>query len=193
MKTQNCFSIPLPRFRLASAVLLLSAGGFACGTDSDQVALDSDGDGLTDAQELELGTDPHNPDSDGDGLHDGAEVNDHHTDPMNPDSDGDGLNDGAEVNDHHTDPNHPDSDGDGVQDGHEVNDHGTDPLASDSDQDGVDDAHEIAEGSDPNTDTGDHEHTDYCATHTCLCEFHPDDTNCVQADPTCPHGDTHCE
>jgi hypothetical protein len=36
--------------------------------------VDSDGDGLTDAEELALGTDPHNPDTDGDGLPDGWEV-----------------------------------------------------------------------------------------------------------------------
>jgi hypothetical protein len=35
---------------------------------------DSDGDGLTDAEELLLGTDPNNPDTDGDGLPDGWEV-----------------------------------------------------------------------------------------------------------------------
>jgi hypothetical protein len=34
---------------------------------------DSDGDGLDDAQELALGTDPDNPDSDGDGYGDGDE------------------------------------------------------------------------------------------------------------------------
>ena len=37
-------------------------------------ALDSDNDGLTDAEEKIYGTDPHNPDTDGDGYLDGAEV-----------------------------------------------------------------------------------------------------------------------
>jgi len=36
--------------------------------------VDSDGDGLTDAEERALGTDPNNPDTDGDGLPDGWEV-----------------------------------------------------------------------------------------------------------------------
>ena len=36
--------------------------------------LDSDGDGLTDEEEMRLGTDPLNPDTDGDGFPDGLEV-----------------------------------------------------------------------------------------------------------------------
>ena len=38
-------------------------------------AVDTDNDGLTDGQEIALGTDPGNPDTDGDGLNDGEEVN----------------------------------------------------------------------------------------------------------------------
>ena len=41
---------------------------------------DSDGDGLSDAEEEALGTDPNNPDTDGDGYEDGEEV-DGNTDP----------------------------------------------------------------------------------------------------------------
>ena len=58
---------------------------------------DSDGDGLTDEREQELGTDPRVADTDGDGLSDGEEVNEYGTDPMDPDTDGDGLDDGDEV------------------------------------------------------------------------------------------------
>lgn len=36
--------------------------------------VDSDGDGLSDATESALGTDPYNPDTDGDGYNDGLEV-----------------------------------------------------------------------------------------------------------------------
>lgn len=57
---------------------------------------DSDGDGLSDAREAELGTDPNNPDSDGDGINDGDEVT-LGTDPNNTDTDGDGVSDGEEV------------------------------------------------------------------------------------------------
>lgn len=57
---------------------------------------DSDGDGLSDAREAELGTDPSNPDSDGDGINDGDEVA-LGTDPNNADTDGDGASDAEEV------------------------------------------------------------------------------------------------
>ncbi|MBU0678468.1 MAG: OmpA family protein [Verrucomicrobia bacterium] len=89
---------------------------------------DSDGDGLTDAREAEIGTDPFNPDTDGDGLSDGEEVNVYGTDPLNPDTDYDGLLDGAEVHTHKTDPLDSDTDDGGVRDGHEVIEDGTNPL-----------------------------------------------------------------
>ena len=46
----------------------------------------------------QTGTDPNNPDTDGDGLSDGEEINTYNTDPNNPDTDGDGLSDGEEAN-----------------------------------------------------------------------------------------------
>lgn len=74
-----------------------TGGGNADGGAGDGGAgLDRDGDGLTDEEEGNLGTDPDNPDSDGDGLSDGDEV-DLGTDPLDPDSDGDGIPDGDEV------------------------------------------------------------------------------------------------
>ena len=79
-------------------------------------ATDTDNDGLTDARETALGTDPNDADSDDDGLTDGAEVNTHMTDPNDADSDDDGLTDGAEVNTHMTDPDDADSDDDRVND-----------------------------------------------------------------------------
>lgn len=72
-------------------------------------AKDSDGDGLSDEEELRLGTDPNNPDSDGDGLLDGEEVNKYKTDPLNADTDGGGINDGIEVR-NGTNPLDPDDD-----------------------------------------------------------------------------------
>lgn len=71
------------------------------GTSTSTVAntgLDTDGDGLTDADEINIyHTDPNKVDTDGDGLTDYEEVKIYHTDPNNPDTDGDGYKDGAEV------------------------------------------------------------------------------------------------
>ena len=58
---------------------------------------DEDGDKLTNAEEIKLGTSPVLPDSDEDGLSDYDEVNKHKTNPLNPDTDGDGIKDGSEV------------------------------------------------------------------------------------------------
>lgn len=94
------------------------------------VLVDSDGDGLTDANETNVShTDPNNPDTDGDGLTDGQEVNDYHTDPLDPDSDNDGLWDGDEVT-IGTNPTNTDTDGDGIDDGTEIQ-NGTNPLVPD--------------------------------------------------------------
>ena len=46
---------------------------------------DIDRDGLSNAEEIDLGTEPLNPDTDGDGLTDGDEVNEFGTDPLTAD------------------------------------------------------------------------------------------------------------
>jgi len=90
--------------------------------------LDSDGDGLSDSYEIQIGTNPFDPDTDKDGLTDGEEVLKQKTDPLNPDTDWDGLKDGAEVLIYKTNPLDPDTDDGGVKDGHEVIEDGTNPL-----------------------------------------------------------------
>jgi hypothetical protein len=67
---------------LAPALGAIAAG---CGHGMPAATGDADGDYLTDSQEAELGTDPHNPDSDGDGYLDGDEVLEA-SDPLDPDS-----------------------------------------------------------------------------------------------------------
>lgn len=143
-------------------VSLLLFGGVAlqygCSSSKDttQQQVDTDGDGLTDAQEAQLGTDPNKADTDGDGLTDGDEVNQYKTDPLTADTDGDGLNDGDEVNSYNTDPNKADSDGDGLNDGDEVNQYRTDPNAADSDSDGLNDYDEVMKyNTDPNNTDSD--------------------------------------
>ena len=50
----------------------------------NEPATDTDGDGLSDEIEEDVGTDPNDPDSDGDGQEDGPEFNSAGTDPTNP-------------------------------------------------------------------------------------------------------------
>ena len=65
---------------------------------ADQIIItDQDQDGLSDEEEMALGTDPNNIDTDTDGLFDREEVMVYKTDPLNPDTDGDGHQDGVEV------------------------------------------------------------------------------------------------
>jgi hypothetical protein len=105
--------------------------------------VDSDGDGLLNKEEKQLGTDPKNPDTDGDGLSDGAEVKTYSSSPIKADTDGDGLDDGVEVTALRTSPIKADTDGDGLGDGEEVNKYKSDPLKPDSDGDGLNDKEEV--------------------------------------------------
>lgn len=58
---------------------------------------DTDSDGLSNADEAALNTDPELVDTDEDGLSDGDEVHTFKTSPLAPDTDGDGVLDGDEV------------------------------------------------------------------------------------------------
>lgn len=83
----------------------LSYDPLSVDTDGDGTAdgdEDYDGDGLTNLQEVGLGTEPTAYDTDMDGLCDGKEL-EAGSDPLNPDTDGDGAEDGWEV-EHGFDP-----------------------------------------------------------------------------------------
>ncbi|MCX6800186.1 MAG: hypothetical protein NT091_03500, partial [Candidatus Falkowbacteria bacterium] len=84
------------------------------------VPVDTDHDGLTDAEEQKLGTNPLLVDTDGDGLTDYEEVNVYFTSSLATDTDSDALTDYEEVNKYFTDPLKKDTDGDGYDDGVEV-------------------------------------------------------------------------
>lgn len=65
--------------------------------DPAMMAVDTDGDGLTDQEETLAGTDINSVDTDGDGLTDYQEVKTYSTNPLSADTDGDTYPDGSEV------------------------------------------------------------------------------------------------
>ena len=95
-----------------------------CYLDADErCAADTDGDGVSDADEVAQGSNPFDPDTDGDSIPDGEETQD----PTNADDDADGITTLQEVLDQQVFgadvdgdgmPNHldPDSDDDGIED-----------------------------------------------------------------------------
>jgi len=121
------------------------------------------GDGLTNLQEFNLGTNPTLADTDSDGLDDGPELagvgSRPATSPILADTDADGIKDGIETNTGNwvnaantgTNPVNTDTDADGLKDGAENNTGtfvdknatGTSPLNPDKDGDGVGDWYEV--------------------------------------------------
>jgi P pilus assembly chaperone PapD len=113
----------------------------------DTGIIDSDGDGLSDEEEANFGTNLNDPDSDDDRVSDGDEVR-LGTIPTDSDSDHDGLGDGDEI-ELHTDPLAADSDEDGLSDTQEVREFGTDPNDPNTDDDSMDDGDEVEIGRTP--------------------------------------------
>ena len=136
------------------------------------IETDSDGDGIADYYEdnmvmfngVTIKLDKNNPDSDGDGLTDGEEVAELNyqynsdkskvivtgkllSNPLEEDTDGDGISDEEEYI-IGTNPRLADTDGDGLTDGFEYT-MGFDPLNQDIDGDGRSDLQEYREGTDP--------------------------------------------
>ena len=127
-------------------------------------SIDTDDDGISNADEIEYGLNPYDGsdaelDFDSDGLSNKDEILVYHTDINNPDTDGDTIFDGLEVanglnpkwsNDANLDP-----DRDFVSNADEINIHGSDiniytaGLAPDADEDGLNDVLETAFGTDP--------------------------------------------
>ncbi|MBN1611417.1 MAG: DUF11 domain-containing protein, partial [Polyangiaceae bacterium] len=115
---------------------------------NDDLTLDTDGDGLTDAEEADIGTDPNDADSDDDGVLDGQERqpqqdtdDDGFINALDPDSDDDGLFDGTELG---FGCSNDDTDADEescIPDG-DSGDTTTDPLDADTDDGGVPDGTE---------------------------------------------------
>jgi len=158
--------------------------------------LDLDGDGLDEAGERRIGTDPRDADSDDDGVSDGDEPDfDEDTDgdgrinALDPDSDGDGLKDGTELG-----VTTPDGDTD-VGAGNFVAD--ADPGGADADADGIGDLVDNC----PDVDNGDQEDADDDGTGD-ACDDDADGdgyadrlsvaggglTSCAASTPTSPPG-----
>jgi hypothetical protein len=146
---------------------------------TDRFDSDTDDDGLIDGDEIDNSTDPFDSDSDDDGLLDGEEVNTYFTDPLDDDSDDDGLTDLEEINTYFTDPLDDDTDDDWLTDGEEVLTYFTDPNDFDSDDDGLDDMEEIATYyTDPlDSDSDDDGLLDGLEVNTHLTDPNNDDTD----------------
>jgi gliding motility-associated-like protein len=147
---------------IATRLTVTASTNSSTNTNTTIPPVDTDGDGVSDAQEAIDGTDPTSAtsfkDSDGDGVPDVVEI----VDGTNPavagdakDSDGDGVPDYIEVK-QGTSPTNAvdakDTDGDGVPDYIEVK-QGTSPTnasdAKDSDGDGIPDYIEVKQGTNP--------------------------------------------
>ena len=104
VSSDQCDDPTAPDCDTTTGTCVCNAGAGMCGGDAGTPDKDTDMDGLTDAQEDALGTDPMDADSDDDGVIDGDEVD------LGKDTDGDGLINALD----------PDSDNDGLPDGLEL-------------------------------------------------------------------------
>lgn len=134
------------------------------GSGENGPPVDSDGDGLPDAEEQvgwnvevtladapgqearkiyrDVTSDPDNPDTDGDGINDGDEKR-LGSDPRDADTDGDTISDAEEDHLFLSSPIRQDTDQDGIDDAREINFFKTSPILDDTDGDGFTDYEEI--------------------------------------------------
>lgn len=118
---------------------------------------DTDGDGLSDAEEKIIGTDPTKVDTDGDGISDRDEIVQTHTDPLKPDPPSNNgrisnvsvsVNPPVPIESSMSNPSATsssvslDTDHDGLTDTEEQS-YGTDPRNPDTDGDGLTDGDEV--------------------------------------------------
>lgn len=135
-------------------------GGYFPLTTSPIKENDTDGDGISDDEEMRIGSNPYNKDTDMNGVDDLEELN-NGMKPYLDDEDGDGLSDYEELKIYGTNPKDPDTDGGGNCDGQEVLQN-RDPLDPsddwefrDYDSDGIPDRIEIENGMNPKSSDSD--------------------------------------
>lgn len=132
---------------------------YAYTTDVDET-LDSDGDQLSNIDEIKIGTNPYQEDTDGDNLSDYLEIVHLGLNPLKMDTDDNGVMDGEEDTDEDglinlleikmgLEPWNQDTDYDGFADGEEVNKYHTNPLKEDTDGDTLLDGVETKLGFSP--------------------------------------------
>jgi uncharacterized protein YjbI with pentapeptide repeats len=127
----------------------LALGGLTCGVGETVIGFDDGGLPVCESLAALLVS---GVDTDGDGLTDFQEIFSIDPGPLDPfdaDTDDDGLTDFEEVRTYGTDPVDADTDDDGLTDFEEVRTYGTDPLVWDTDGDTFSDGDEVAAGTDP--------------------------------------------
>lgn len=124
---------PSPRTHANTHPVIITLGNRA-----GSQGVDADHDGVSDAAERAIHTDPANADTDGDTIPDGFELFGLQTLPWVADSDADGVADNVEL-DLDAPATYGDDDGDGLSNSQETARLGSDPHAIDSDGDGFGD------------------------------------------------------
>jgi hypothetical protein len=113
-------------------------------TDGDGIGnscdSDDDNDGLSDSDEITIGTNPVDPDSDDDGIFDGRDNCPLVSNPDQADRDHDGKGNACDIVDNSSPPPSTDSDGDGVPDSRDNCRSVANASQTDTDKDGVGDA-----------------------------------------------------
>lgn len=143
--------------------------------------VDTDRDGVSDAAEAAIGTNPNKLDTDGDGLPDGFELCGLGTSPLLADSNGNGKPDNLECN--LDDPlSYADDDGDGFPNCQETAYWGTNPKAIDTDGDGFGDDLEYYLGTRFLEADADSDGDGYPDSYETANNFDPNQANSEDAD-----------
>lgn len=148
--------------------------------------LDGDNEAEFSTMLVSIGTNssPIIADTDNDGLTDGDEIDVYNTKPYLSDTDNDGIDDYRELFVYTTNPRSRDSDNDGIHDNDELTRYGTDPLLTDTDNDGLSDGAELMPRYIDSFESGDFSVLNWSGTGLTSGSWFIDDQNA--------HTGTHC-